>query len=98
PIPPHSFPTRRSSDLDVPARIHRSFVRLARGRSSGRRSPTTAARTRGSDALAIFFDAARFSFSALFRLGFGLRTRFFCGFRASRSEEHTSELQSQSNL
>src|SRR5688572_31871090 len=78
---PHSFPTRRSSDLSLGLYTKDAFV------------PATWPANQWS----LRIDAARIV-PVLERLGDNRGLRIAAGRLHRRSEEHTSELQSQSNL
>src|SRR5690554_7502781 len=96
---PHSFPTRRSSDLPPLARITKSAVSL------GLFSKVSVHFFLPGSSITSFLSQITVSFSKLFNkialksflFISGLSNRF-SGFTFFRSEEHTSELQSRPHL
>src|SRR5690606_41393714 len=88
PEPPH-FPTRRSSDLSGPGATARSSISLPRKPEKGGRPATEIAPTKNIAP----------SSSGWRRAGAVTRSvPYSPRWRAMRSEEHTSELQSRENL
>src|SRR5205085_12661642 len=83
---PHSFPTRRSSDLRVLDFAGRQIRESPRKGLAGGRTPVE------MDRMAVAADPFRPFAGHLDRDAVGVDELVF------RSEEHTSELQSQSNL
>src|SRR5205807_6559321 len=92
----HSFPTRRSSDLDV---LHYVFVLAAEQAAHllarARRKQQRRERTRSQSDQE---EGERDTESALLLRRLIIAITFIVGHRAPRSEEHTSELQSPCNL
>src|SRR5206468_11832586 len=91
PLPPHSFPTRRSSDLRIPAQEYLAAVlrEVALIRAADPAPAAGSLRELGSGNEAP---------PSVVEPEAGLQTLYFGGGTPSRSEEHTSELQSRSDL
>src|SRR5205085_12671475 len=88
----HSFPTRRSSDLTSCPSAVTSSAKMSAGAK-----PSSVARPSASVTVARRSSSLSGGLGAL-RLSAARRTRAPLQGLPSRSEEHTSELQSQSNL
>src|SRR5205085_12609475 len=93
----HSFPTRRSSDLDDPkGRVAHRLIRAGAALFVAHTNADRAADVGVNDALAAAVGLV--AAVPLEPVGPGSREGLGRVGRLARSEEHTSELQSQSNL